>query len=57
MKNIDLDSHLTEALAAIEAASDLETLNVLDSELLGKKSAITLAKKNLSDLDLSLIHI
>ena len=51
MKNIDLDSHLIEALADIEAAGDLETLNTLDSELLGKKSVITLAKKNLSDLD------
>ena len=51
MKNIDLDSHLIECLVAIEAARDLETLNTLDSELLGKKSVITLAKKNLSDLD------
>ena len=51
MKNIDLDSHLIESLAAIEATRDLERLNTLDSVLLGKKSVITLAKKNLSDLD------
>ena len=43
MNNIDLDSHLIESLVAIEAARDLETLNTLDSELLGKKSVITLA--------------
>ena len=51
MNKIDLDSHLAEALAAIEAARDLETLKTLDTELLGKNSVVTSAKKHLGQLD------
>ena len=51
MNKIDLDSHLSESLAAIEAARDLESLKTLDTELLGKNSATTSAKKNLGQLD------
>ncbi len=51
MNKIDLDSHLSEALAAIEAARDLESLKTLDTELLGKNSVTTSAKKNLGQLD------
>ena len=48
---LDLEKHLAEAAASIEDAADLDALSEVDTALLGKKSAVTAAKRGLGDLD------
>ncbi len=47
----DLDAHLAAAVAAVAAASDLAALKDVDGELLGKRSVVTAAKKQLGSLE------
>ena len=47
----DLDQHLAEAATAVAAAGDLDALRTVDSELLGKQSVVTEARKTLGGLD------
>ncbi|MGB1630449.1 MAG: phenylalanine--tRNA ligase subunit alpha [Acidimicrobiales bacterium] len=47
----ELDAVLGDATARLAAAPDLETITALDAEFLGKKSAVTVAKKQLGQLD------
>ena len=47
----DLDQHLAEAATAIATAGDLDVLRTMNSELLGKQSVVTEARKTLGDLD------
>ena len=47
----ELDAVLGDATARLAAAPDLETITALDTEFLGKKSAVTVAKKQLGQLD------
>ncbi|MEE2696877.1 MAG: phenylalanine--tRNA ligase subunit alpha, partial [Actinomycetota bacterium] len=51
----DLDQHLTrhlaEATEAVAAAADLDDLRALDSELLGKASVVTEARRGLGAMD------
>jgi len=47
----DLDQHLAEAATAVAAAGDLDSLRTVDSELLGKQSVVTEARKTLGGLD------
>ncbi|MDE0928128.1 MAG: phenylalanine--tRNA ligase subunit alpha [Acidimicrobiales bacterium] len=51
MNEIDLDAHLAQAATDIAAATDLAALKDLDGVLLGKKSAITAAKRTLGGLE------
>ncbi|MGE4567544.1 MAG: phenylalanine--tRNA ligase subunit alpha [Acidimicrobiales bacterium] len=51
MTELDLDAHLTQAATDITAAKDLAALKDLDGALLGKKSAITAAKRTLGGLE------
>lgn len=44
---LDLDALLSEAVAAVAAASDLGALAVVDSDLLGKKSVVALMRGQL----------
>ena len=46
----DLDQHLAEAATAVAAAGDLDALRTVDSELLGKQSVVTEARKALGGL-------
>ncbi len=48
---LDLEKHLAEAAASIEDAADLDALSEVDTALLGKKSAVTAAKRGLGDLE------
>ena len=48
---LDLEKHLAEAAASIEEAVDLDALSEVDTALLGKKSAVTTAKRGLGDLE------
>ncbi|MDP7411423.1 MAG: phenylalanine--tRNA ligase subunit alpha [Acidimicrobiales bacterium] len=48
---LDLETHLAEAAASIEEAVDLDALSEVDTALLGKKSAVTTAKRGLGDLE------
>jgi len=47
----ELDAVVADATERLAAAADLDTVTVLDSEFLGKKSAVTSAKKQLGQLD------
>ena len=47
----DLDQHLAEAAATIATAGDLDALRTVNSELLGKQSVVTEARKALGGLD------
>ena len=47
----DLDQHLAEAAATIATAGDLDALRTMNSELLGKQSVVTEARKALGGLD------
>ena len=47
----DLDALVADAVERLADASDLDALAALDAELLGKKSAVTAAKKQLGGLD------
>ncbi len=51
MTELDLDAHLAQAATDITAAKDLAALKDLDGALLGKKSAITAAKRTLGGLE------
>ena len=48
---LDLEKHLAEAAASIEEAVDLDALSEVDTALLGRKSAVTTAKRGLGDLE------
>ena len=48
---LDLETHLAEAAASIEEAVDLDALSEVNTALLGKKSAVTTAKRGLGDLE------
>ncbi len=48
---MDLEAHLSDAAASLAAAADLDSLRVLDSALLGKKSVVSEAKRGLGSLD------
>lgn len=47
----DLDAVLADANVRLAAAVDLDAVSALDAEFLGKKSAVTAAKKQLGQLD------
>ena len=47
----DLDALVADAAERLADASDLDSLAALDAEFLGKKSAVTAAKKQLGGLD------
>jgi phenylalanyl-tRNA synthetase alpha chain len=47
----ELDAIVGEASARLAAAPDLDSVAALDAEFLGKKSAVTVAKKQLGQLD------
>ena len=47
----ELDALVADAVERLADASDLDALAALDAELLGKKSAVTAAKKQLGGLD------
>ena len=47
----DLDAVVADATQKLAAAADLDAVSALDAELLGKKSAVTAAKKQLGGLD------
>ena len=47
----ELDAVLADARARLAAAEDLDAVAALDAEFLGKKSAVTAAKKQLGQLD------
>jgi len=47
----ELDAVVADATERLAAVADLDTVTVLDSEFLGKKSAVTSAKKQLGQLD------
>ena len=49
--DLDLDQHLADASALIAEAADLDALGALDTELLGRKSVVTEARRGLGDLD------
>ena len=49
--DLDLDQHLADASALIVEAADLDALGALDTELLGRKSVVTEARRGLGDLD------
>ncbi|MDP7599456.1 MAG: phenylalanine--tRNA ligase subunit alpha [Acidimicrobiales bacterium] len=48
---LDLEKHLAEAAASIEEAVDLDALSEVNTALLGKKSAVTTARRGLGDLE------
>ena len=47
----ELEQHAAEASSRLADVADLDTLAALDAEFLGKKSALTAAKKQLGGLD------
>ena len=47
----DFDEHLAKARASVAAATDLDQLRALDTELLGKRSLISEAKKTLGGIE------
>ena len=49
--DLDLDQHLADASALIAEAADLDALGALDTELLGRKSVVTAARRGLGALD------
>ncbi|MDG2908292.1 MAG: phenylalanine--tRNA ligase subunit alpha [Acidimicrobiales bacterium] len=49
--DLDLDAHLTTAEAAVADAVDLDALAIVDTELLGRKSALATVRSRLGDMD------
>ena len=49
--DLDLDAHLTTAEGAVADAVDLDALAVVDTELLGRKSALATVRSRLADMD------
>ena len=49
--DLDLDAHLTTAEAAVADAVDLDALAIVDTELLGRKSALATVRSRLADMD------
>lgn len=49
--NYDLNQHLVDAAEALDAVLDLEALNDLSAELIGKSSVVTKLRRTLGDLE------